>query len=322
MYKDKFKGKVLIVFSDPGGAKPLLSFVKLNNLEEKSYIVSDRSYLFYKNFELEVHSTNNLTPNQILDRELPDYVITGTSYTSKIELEFLKATKEKGIVSYSFVDHYTNFIERFMISETERVLPDTIFVTDQKAYDIAMTFNTGVNIIISGNFYHEFLKEWVPQIDIHQFRKDLNITEKQKIMLFAPDPLSNVGGNEVFGFDELSVFKNIENILLNFPIDDFVLLVALHPNQNRNYILQSLSESKLNIIINSEFDLNYLIYYSDAVLSMFSNILVEAQILHKNIIRYMVNYKQVDPFEGQFPEQTIYSKIQLTDSLRLILNKK
>ena len=319
MYKDKFKGKVLVVFSDPGGAKPLLSFVKLNNLEEKSYIVSDRSYLFYKNFELEVHSTNNLTPNQILERELPDYVITGTSYTSKIELEFLKATKEKGIVSYSFLDHYTNFIERFMISETERVLPDNIFVTDQKAYDIAMTFETGVNIIISGNFYHEFLKEWVPQIDIHQFRKELNITEKQKIMLFAPDPLSNVGGNEVFGFDELSVFKSLEQTLIKYNTDDFVIIAVLHPNQNRDYILPSLKASKLNVIVNETYDLNTLIYYADVVVSMFSNILIEALILNRSILRYMIGYKQTDPFEGQMQQYTVHDEVTLASSFDTIL---
>jgi CDP-glycerol glycerophosphotransferase (TagB/SpsB family) len=289
-------GRGLFVFSDPGGAKPLLSYVKLNRLEEKTYLISDRYYPFYKDFELEVNLINELSPKQILEKENPDYLITGTSYTSKIELKFLKAAKEKGTVTYSFVDHYTKFLERFMISDTEMIFPDQILVMDQKAYDFGTAFNIGVDIVITGNFYHEYLKKWVPQINRNQFRDSLNISPHQKVVLFAPDPLSNVGGKEVYGFDEESVFKNIEKVLLHQKTNNFVFVVALHPNQNRNYLLPGLRESNVKIIINEEFDVNHLIYYADVVVSMVSNILIEALILNRSIIRYMIGYKQTDPF--------------------------
>ncbi len=318
----KLKGKGLFVFSDPGGAKPLLSFIKLNNLEESSYIVSDRSYSFYNNFKLAVHSMNNKTPNQILENENPDYVISGTSYTSKIELEFLKAAKQMGMVSYSFVDHYTKFLERFMISDNELVFPNHILVVDAKSRDIGSTLNKNIDIIITGNFYHEYLKTWIPQINKKQFREFLNIELHQKIILFAPDPISNIGGKDVYGFDEKSVFKNVEHVLEGHNTNDFVFIVSLHPNQNRNYLIPAIHESKLNIIINYDLDINHLIYYADVVVSMFSNILVEAQILNKEIIRYMVGYKGLDPFEGQFLEQTFHSDYQFAQKLFLILNKK
>ena len=48
-----FKKKTLFIFSDPGGAKPILSFIKLNNLKNFE-VISDRNYKFYDLFKLKI----------------------------------------------------------------------------------------------------------------------------------------------------------------------------------------------------------------------------------------------------------------------------
>ena len=88
----------LFVFSDPGGAKPILGLITLIKKELKNYrIVSDRTYSFFKEFNLEVNKPNI---HDDIDNFNPDFIFTGTSYTSKIELEYIEKSKIKNIVSY------------------------------------------------------------------------------------------------------------------------------------------------------------------------------------------------------------------------------
>ena len=86
--KNKLNGKGLFVFSDPGGAKPLLALVTLikNNLNDYR-IISDRKYDFYDEFGLNVHVPNILSD---FDNFKPDFLFTGTSYTSKLELKYIE----------------------------------------------------------------------------------------------------------------------------------------------------------------------------------------------------------------------------------------
>ena len=55
------KGKILFVFSDPGGAKPILSLIEEKNIDT-CLAVSNRSYSFYGDFK---------TPVKIIETERP-----------------------------------------------------------------------------------------------------------------------------------------------------------------------------------------------------------------------------------------------------------
>ena len=104
---NEIKGKGLFVFSDPGGAKPILSFIF--NKKVKNYmVVSDRKYNFFSDFNINVETYDLNKENEIINEYNPDYIFTGTSYTSKIELKFISLAKKLNISTYSFIDHYTD----------------------------------------------------------------------------------------------------------------------------------------------------------------------------------------------------------------------
>ena len=125
-------GRGLFVFSDPGGAKPLLSLAKsLENSLDFCKIVSDRSYSFFKDFNLEV-SDSNLTVEKEIQLTRPDFLFVGTSYTSSIELRFIQEANRLGIKTYAFVDHWTSFKERFILN-AQTVYPNVILVVDEAA---------------------------------------------------------------------------------------------------------------------------------------------------------------------------------------------
>ena len=77
-YIDNLHGKGLYVFSDPGGAKPCLSFVGLNKISNY-LIVSDRKYSFYKDFGLNVKILKEIDEH-IFNGQLTDIIEVTYAY--------------------------------------------------------------------------------------------------------------------------------------------------------------------------------------------------------------------------------------------------
>ena len=189
------KGRGLFVFSDPGGAKPVLSIVENVKNELDDYlIISDREYPFYCDFSVKVTSFCK-SPEEIVASFSPDFILTGTSYTSTIELDFLEAAGQMNVPAYSFVDHWTNIRERFL-KDGKEIFPDYILLIDEEARSIAIENKIpSLKIIVVGNPYHDFLKKWKPSIPKTELYHLLNLTyPAKKIIVYAPDPLSNVAG--------------------------------------------------------------------------------------------------------------------------------
>ena len=290
----------LFVFSDPGGAKPLLAFIENNKLN-KVKVISDRNYEFFSNFKTNVCHFKNENIENIIKNFNPAYLFTGTSYTSKIELKFIQVAKKLNIKSYSFIDHYTRFKERFYL-EGIYIFPEKIFVIDNKAKKIAI--NQGLHkkskLIISGNFYLKFLKNWMPNINRKNLLIQKEILPDEKIILFAPDPVSNLNWKKKFNFDETSLWKTLSKIInKKLSIKNLIVLVKLHPNQKKNYLKNVIFDNKIkNFVIVDSTDVNSLIYYSDVIIGMFSSILIEANVFNKKILRFLPPNVLNDPLES------------------------
>lgn len=293
------KGKGLFVFSDPGGAKPLMALIHIYKL--KNYkALSDRKYSFFKDFDVKIEKYREGKEKFFLNNYKPDYLFTGTSYTSKIEVKFIYEALKLGIRTYTFIDHYTNYKERFFIND-RYVYPKTIFLTDLNARKIAVKaqLNDHSELEVSGNFFHFFLKKWKPNISRENIIPFEKINSKKKIILFAPDPLSNINNKMAYLFDESDVWKDLSTAFLNVFIDNPpILIVKYHPNQNINYLKKAIKKFPVNnCFCTDSIDTNTLIYHADIVIGMFSNILVEAQIFKKEILRHIPNTKLKDPLK-------------------------
>lgn len=307
----ELKGKGLFVFSDPGGAKPLLSYVTLNGLERTATIFSDRTYDFYKDFPVVVRFFPAKADIRLQIKKLnPDYVFTGTSYTSDIELRFLDEANKVGIPSYSFVDHYTQFAERFRW-KGESVMPDRICVIDEEAARIAKLNGITTPLLVTGNFYHTFLEGWKPMVNKAAFFKELGIPQENKLLVFAPDPLSNVGTKDYFGFDEVVVWQQIALNLSKLNNQRLTVVVNMHPNQNNKYLIANLGKHDFQVIVENRIHTNTLLYFSDIVMGMFSSILIEAMIMKKRVIRYMVGFNKEDPFASRVVGEVAYNYKEL-----------
>jgi hypothetical protein len=284
----------LVVFSDPGGAKPCLSLAKKWAHQGDAVLVcSDRQYAFYGIFGIPVENCGGADAPHVIGEFQPDELFTGTSYTSCIELEFLKESNARGIPSISFIDHYTSFGSRFEHAG-ELIFPSAIHVLDDLAAKVAGEAGLPKDRIrVTGNPYHDFLRGWRSDLSKEVLWRDLGILcSEAKVILFAPDPLSNVGGRKKYGTDEVEVLKILVEILAQFDAK-FQLLIKAHPNQSIVFIEGGLQNMPNNIqitLVRPEHDdrLNDLIQSSDLVIGMFSNLLVEAEILGVDTLRILV----------------------------------
>ncbi len=291
----ELKGRGLFVFSDPGGAKPILTLADENTGTLRDIkAVSNREYPFYKEFSTKVEKPN-LSKN--INDFKPDFVFTGTSYTSDIEINYIIAAKENGIPVYSFVDHWTNIRNRFS-KGLKTFFPDTIFVLDKRAKEIAIQEGIEVEkLSILPNPYHTLLRKWHPKFIKKTFFNDNKIPFDNILIVFAPDPLSNVGGIEKFNTDEKIItqeFLKVINIVKSNK--KITIIFKPHPNQNIEYIFPVISNLGIDVLCLNDIDTRALLYYSDIVVGIFSNILIEGEILGKEVIRFLEKCNN-DPLE-------------------------
>ncbi|HEY4784553.1 MAG TPA: CDP-glycerol glycerophosphotransferase family protein [Bacteroidales bacterium] len=295
--RPKLSGNILFVFSDPGGAKPCLSLIELDNIVN-SVAISDREYSFYKSFKTQVRLVNR-DFEQLIDTIHPELIFTGTSYTSDIEQQFIKIAKKQGIYCYSFVDHWTSISKRFKDSKGEMIFPDKVWMIDERAKRIAI--DEGIEeskLVISGNPYHDWLRNWKPSISKEQFFSKLQLLDQsQKLLVYAPDPLSNINGKEVYGFDEVSATSVIVNLFNYYQkeLKEWKVLVKMHPNQDREKLVHIVENNKPFLVLSDNIDTNTLIYYADVVMGFFSSFLIEASVMNKYVLRFLENIVNNDP---------------------------
>ncbi len=310
--------KILFIFSDPGGAKPLLAFIKINALENYK-VISDRVYPFYENFGIIVHPYKGNACVEV-DEYKPDRVFTATSYRSNIEREFLVCAKERNIPCIAYIDHWTNIGERLMLSNNSCVYPDKVWVLDERAKQIALKDGLWEKRLhISGNPYHEWLKQWKPTVRKEEFLLSLGICNAgTKLLLFVPDPLTNINGFGKFGYDEITATKELCELKSQKPelFEDWKILVKPHPNQDIAVLKEMVKNRKRFIFADPAIDTNTCIYHSSLVLGFHSSALIEAKVLNRPVVRYIPSEKGIDPLKEENVGSIITSFTELENFMK------
>jgi hypothetical protein len=256
-------------------------------------------HTFYNNFNVVVEICDK-NFNAIISKYIPNFIVTGTSYRSTIEKEIHKIAAREGIPCFAFVDHWTSFRERFEQADGSLLVPDQVWVVDERAKTLAI--KAGIpeqRIVISSNPYYDWLGKWKPIISKRTFLDHAGLlSSSERLLLFAPDPLSNIDGKQIYGFDEIEVISQIENLFNSNQIKNWIVLFKAHPNQDTDVLKNVLKRCNHIQLLPENIDTNTALYYSDAVMGFFSNILIEASILGKAVLRYLPFELENDPFAG------------------------
>ncbi|MEJ7626493.1 MAG: CDP-glycerol glycerophosphotransferase family protein [Ferruginibacter sp.] len=304
-----FSGNGLFVFSDPAGAKACLALDEILNKENifgERRSVSNKHYSFYQQFNSKVEIIEKKDIQQFINQTNVNWVFTGTSHPDSsggFELLFLKNVKSK---TYSFIDHWTNFKLRFT-HNNDLIYPDIIFVLDDMARELAIADGLPAEkIALFQNPYLFYLREYAkPTLSRAAFYKKLNIPANKKIVLYAPDPLSLRQVNFV---NEHTILEE----LLDLSENNFTLLLKLHPLQPLERVKKVLNtNSEIKIIRDDDFLPVDVFKNVDCIIGFYSNYLLEASTVNKNIIRYQVNSDQPDYLNHTLKSVLVKNKSEL-----------
>ena len=135
------KIKILIVSHDAGGANILNALAKkyISDFNWTIYAKGPASKIFRERIKAVKYIKKNLNIKRVIEIEKPDLILTGTSWASDIEIDFIRHAKKKGIKTAAFLDHWGNYRERFGYpGEWKKNVPDVVFVGDKWAYVLAL----------------------------------------------------------------------------------------------------------------------------------------------------------------------------------------
>lgn len=293
--------KVLATAWHPGSANSIASVIKRLRQEDRVsvtvighqysepiFLSNDIEYRTINDYDLTDVSFDSM--NHVLEEELPDLVLTGTSDQNDrnkdiIEQCFIKAAKFKlGIKSLTIMDWWSRFRIRFsdiFIKDSGLCfLPDKIAVLDEIAKENAL--NDGIPptvITVTGNPYFDVLPK-----KAEQFTMERKIAIRQEIGL----------GHETLFFYAGNIFKSeakdwgywdLDNIRLILDIlkhgheqGALSIVVKLHPrmpDEDKDEIRQFLNRSSAVKLI-TDIDTHDLILASDLTFVAFSTVGIEA----------------------------------------------
>ena len=298
--KTILQGKGIFVFSDPAGANAVLAIV--DELILQGYVARKDFLVFTNSLQIGIEEYNDVvdvtTFNEnervdVIQNFKPTYIFSGTSLTV-FEHLWRKAAIKENVKMISFIDHWTSYIERFSFNN-EIIFGDEVWVVNEIAKKEAIEAGIHEELItVSGNPYYKKVKNFHPKISKEDFFNSLRLDIHKKVILFVSDDIkrsfpSDEKGNCVLGFDEYTVLSDIIIGLKTIDTDlqDFQLVLKLHPKSDVNKFKHLLSDmpQNLNVIAVKDCDSLTINYFSDYIIGMFSNMVIESCIMGKKILR-------------------------------------
>ncbi|OGH64495.1 MAG: hypothetical protein A2821_03165 [Candidatus Magasanikbacteria bacterium RIFCSPHIGHO2_01_FULL_41_23] len=295
--------KILVVCHDAGGAEIVSCFVAAQ-IDPDNFIclIAGPAIPIFKHHGVKVIPIQeNQSGEHILDA-YPNvkYVLTGSSWSTALELGVISAAKKRNIPTSLFLDHWVNYRERFGFPKPgwEAHLPDELIMGDSYAFEIAKNFFPDKNIRLEPNHYFDYIKERA------KVMQDF-YSEEAGTILWISEPFSqpiNVFGdkaeNSVTEYDILSGLLEIinkDNRFLKFKI-------RLHPSESGEKYRKLMKQkaSGLSCTLSTETELLVDIFEANYIIGIESMALVVAMLAGKPVASFVpdVEYICPLPFSG------------------------
>ncbi len=293
---------ILIYLSQIGSAQFFLPILKNKNLFKKNKIIILTNKL--TNIYLSKHNIVNKKINykqidifNFLKKNNPKKIILSATINDTIEKKIIVSSKLLNIPTYSFIDMWINYKERFL-SNNKLILPDYILTIDSFAKKEMINDKIPKNKIkIVGHPYFEYLA-------------NLNIPIG-KMNVFFSQPLGLKINPEI---------KYSKNFFYSFYKKNFNLFeknsiyMSLHPNEKLSNIDD---RKKYNIKKSKDF---YDILNTKNAFGIYSTQLISSYLLKRNVYVIGNSKQKFDPFP--LSRWGLINKIYSTNDLKLALDRK
>ena len=305
----KLTNKGIYAYTDPAAENAILALV--DDLILDGYIPKKDFFVYTSNLKkkhtqykdiLDVEDFNENKLSELILNFKPTYIFLGTSL-NEYEHNWRKLGVKHNIKVISFIDHWINYVERFSFND-ELIFGNEVWVVNEIAKKEAICAGVPEKlIVISGNPYYKKVKEFKPKVSKDLFFKSHGFDSFKKTILFISDDIKrsfpkNKNGDCKLGFDEYSVLKDVlismHELEKDINFSDFQLVIKLHPKSEKNKfkkLISDFSNKSLNVYCIRDCDSLTVNYYSDFVLGMFSNMVIESILMKKKLLRIQTGEK-------------------------------
>ncbi|MCT4633498.1 MAG: hypothetical protein N4A76_12280 [Firmicutes bacterium] len=330
--------KILFYSRDPGGANIIASIVSLGDFEEYDYdlLGKDMALEKYNEFNLIGQDIETCIENlsyenirRFLIESNYDVVFTSTSANDMIDKYLWDIGKDIGIKTCCILDQWMNYSVRFtekgirnnyknINNQDLKYVPDYIFCMDdyskEKLIDIGIK---SARVKIVGHPYFEYLK--------HNFSNSFLQEGDDFKVLFASEPISQNYEFDDFGYNELTVLKDVVEELrsiANKNKKNIYLTIKLHPREIlKVYHNEIKSDKYLKVNVEKEIPSKELIKTCNLVIGMTSMFLFESYMLGTKTLSVQtgLNKESTFLFDIMGLDFTIRDKVKLNKILENII---
>lgn len=266
---------------DPGGAEVVSSWLKFSNAPFKACLGGAAVEVFLKRFP----NISLLPASELLDT--CDSLLCGTSRQSEMELEAIKIAKTMNKQTVAYLDHWSNYPQRFVFKDGERCYPNKIWVGDEYALALAnLSFPKMQVEFVQNQFFEEIKRAQIRHVS---FFDNASRDDQPLRVLFVGEgltehKLSQFSDSNHFGYDEFRAFSYfLDNMdCLNLPIKE--ITIRPHPLEALNKYEKLVGCSSIKVKVNNKCDILEHIFSSDVVVGCQSMAMVLGLIAGKVVI--------------------------------------
>jgi hypothetical protein len=267
---------VAIVSHDAGGAELLSSWA--SNQSEPFCLVPDGPAKSI--FKRKLGTVKILPLDQAIQKA--DWVLCGTSWQSDLERIAIVTARENGKKVVSFIDHWVNYTERFILNDA-LVLPDEIWIADQDAKGIALKLFPGTPILLVDNPYFAELATELDKIRSSAGKDD------QGILLYVCEPIRE---HALIQHADERFWGYTEEEALKFFLDNTDVLsssireirVRPHPSEDPEKYLWSTANTNQNVVISRKESLLEEIVSAEIIIGCESMAMVVGLLANKRVV--------------------------------------
>jgi hypothetical protein len=215
-----------------------------------------------------------------------DWVLTGSSWGSDLELRALRLARLAHKHSVTFLDHWVNFRERFVRSGVA-TLPDEIWVGDSDALEIARGALPGIPVCVVENPY---LLDLMYELGQETLAHQLNVEDGVTI-LFLAEPvrqhaLRQHGDERFWGYVEEDALRNFLDHAAQLARHERIARIVIrpHPSEQRGKYDHIAGDYDLPIVMGGDTTLAADIAASDVVVGCNSMAMVVALTAGKRVV--------------------------------------
>ncbi len=269
--------KVALVSHDAGGSEVVSSYVRQQGLE-CIYALSGPALQV---FERKLGTIAQLSLEEAMAQ--CDWLLCGTSWQSDVEWRAIELARSCGKRSVAFLDHWTNYRERFVRGGVEH-LPDEIWVGDSIALDLARATFPNVSILLVPNPYFIDLR-----VDIAAIPRRPRQHNNGVDVLFVCQPIGEhaaraYGDERHWGYTEHDALRYFLSNLQALSAPVHRIVIRPHPAEAPDKYQWALQEFDLPIAFGQEKPLLEEIMDCDMVVGCSSMAMVVGLLAEKRVV--------------------------------------